>query len=148
METLSQNKWSSVGMLLGAIALILSIVHFTTGPFSSSPPTLESVVSEKVSAIKKGIVAGLKGDKPPVATARSALNIDKVLDNVGIGLAIVGLLFAFIAGMRKENRWSVSGALFFGGGTLAFHALLFGISLVFGIILLILIFSWLGGLTS
>ncbi|EOF4702939.1 MAG: hypothetical protein P0Y63_23915 [Klebsiella huaxiensis] len=145
METISQNKCSSLGMLFGAIALILGIFHFSVGPFSAPPPTLEGVIAEKVSSVKKGIIAGLKGEKPQIIAEKKAVDIDKILDNAGILLAVIALVCAFIGGMRKENGWSISGALIFGGGTLAFHALLFGIGLVCGIILLILIFSFLGG---
>ncbi len=52
---------------------------------------------------------------------------------------------AFIGGVRKENRWGIRGALVFGGGTLAFHTLLFGIGIVCSILLIFLIFSFLTG---
>lgn len=52
------------------------------------------------------------------------MDVDKILDQSGIALAIAALLCAFIGGMRKENRWGIRGALVFGGGTLAFHTLL------------------------
>ena len=145
MDIISQNKCSSLGMLFGAIALILGIFHFSFGPFSAPPPALESVVAEKVSVVKKGILAGLKGEQPPAAAKKTATDIDKILDNSGIALAVIALICAFIGGMRKENRWSIHGAMFFGGATLAFHALLFGIAIICGIILLMLIFSFLGG---
>ena len=41
MEILLRNKFSSVGMLLGVIALLLSLVQFTFGPFSTKSTTLE-----------------------------------------------------------------------------------------------------------
>ena len=145
MSTLSHNRWSSAGMLLGALALLLSIIHFTAGPFSNPPPTLEGFVAEKVSAVKKGVIAGLKGEEPQKASAAREPDIDSIVDSAGIGLAVVALLCAFLGGMRKENRFSVSGALLFGGGTLAFHAVLFGIAVVCAILLLLIILSLLGG---
>ncbi|MCM5073970.1 hypothetical protein MMP16_28295, partial [Escherichia coli] len=42
-----------------------------------------------------------------------------------------------------ENRWGIRGARVFGGGTLAFHTLLFGIGIVCSILLIFLIFSFL-----
>lgn len=144
MEILSQNKFSSLGMLLGAIALVIGIVHFSFGPFSSPPPTLERVVAEQVTAVKKGIIAGITG-KPPAVAENKILDIDRILHNGGIILAIAGLGLAFIAGMREENRWGISGALAFAGGTLIFHTILFGIGIVCAIILLILIISVLNG---
>lgn len=145
MDILSQNKFSSLGMLLGAIALILGLVHFSFGPFSSPPPTLGTVVAEQVAAVKKGIIAGLKGQQPTAETEQHRVDIDSVVRNGGIILAIVALGLAFIGGMRKENRWGIGGALVFAGGTLIFHVMLFGMALVCAIILLILIFSFLNG---
>ena len=145
----THNKFSSLGMILGVIALLIGLVHFSMGPFSSPPPTLENVIAEKVSAVKKGIQAGLKGETVPVSDVqKKAVDIDHVVDTAGIAMAIAALLCAFIAGMRKENRWGIYGALCFGGGTLAFHALLFGISIVIGILLLLAIISFLTGNVS
>ncbi|WP_312980665.1 hypothetical protein [Atlantibacter sp.] len=144
MNALKQNRWSSTGTILGAIALILGIFHFSVGPFHPAP-TLEGVVAREVSAIKKGIIAGLKGEEVSEPVHHQRLDVDKILDNAGTALAIVALICAFIGGLRKENHWGISGALFFGGATLAFHVLIFGIGLVCGIILLLLIFSWLNG---
>lgn len=73
------------------------------------------------------------------------VDVDKILNQSGIALAIAALLCAFIGGMRKENRWGIRGALVFGGGTLAFHTLLFGIGIVCSILLIFLIFSFLTG---
>jgi hypothetical protein len=74
----SQNKFSSLGMILGVIALITGLVHFSMGPFSSPPPTLENVIAEKVSAVKKGIMAGLKGETVAVSeTQKKAIDIDR-----------------------------------------------------------------------
>ena len=36
MDILAQNKISSLGMLFGAIALMMGIIHFSFGPFSAS----------------------------------------------------------------------------------------------------------------
>lgn len=57
-------------MFFGAIALILGIFHFNYGPFSAPPLMLESAVAEKVSAIKNGIIAGMKDEKPPAAAKK------------------------------------------------------------------------------
>ncbi|EGJ94281.1 putative membrane protein [Shigella flexneri 2930-71] len=61
------------------------------------------------------------------------MDIDKILDQSGIALAIAALLCAFIGGMRKENRWGIRGAL------------VFGIGIVCSILLIFLIFSFLTG---
>ena len=141
-----QNKFSSLGLFLGVIALVMGLIHFSVGSLSAPVPPLEKVVAEKVAAVKKGIIAGLKGEEPtPTLAAKKPLDIDKVINNTGIILALAALLCAVIGGMRKENRWSIYGALCFGGGTLAFHALLFGIGIILAILLLLAIISFLTG---
>jgi hypothetical protein len=147
MEILLRNKFSSVGMLLGVIALLLSLVQFTFGPFSTKSTTLEIVVAEKVSAVKKGIIAGIKGEQPVVEAKKKAFDIDSILINSGIILSVVALGLAFTAGMRKENRWGGSGALFFSGATLAFHAALLAFGLIVAVLLLLLVISVVSGST-
>ena len=63
MGIIAQNKISSLGMLFGAIALMMGIIHFSFGPFSAPPPTLESIVADKTAEIKRGLLAGIKGEK-------------------------------------------------------------------------------------
>ncbi len=61
MGIIAQNKISSLGMLFGAIALMMGIIHFSFGPFSAPPPTFESIVADKTAEIKRGLLAGIKG---------------------------------------------------------------------------------------
>lgn len=139
MEAIKQNGWSSAGILLGAVALIMGLFHFTLGPFAARP-SLESIVAEQVSAVRKGIIAGIKGVTPEVEKKKSAtLNIDRILNNVGPGLALAGLLCSFIAGIRGERRLIIYAAVVCGGVTLAFHTILFGISVIFAILGLLFI---------
>ncbi|MGK9174524.1 hypothetical protein KXR87_15045 [Yokenella regensburgei] len=141
-----QNKFGSLGLFLGVIALLMGLIHSSMGPFSSPVPTVEKVIAEKITAVKKGIVAGLKGEEPQTYTVvNKPADIDKIVDNTGLVMAVMALLCAFIAGIRKENRWGIYGALCFGGGTLAFHALLFGIGVVFTILLILAIIAFFTG---
>lgn len=140
MNKLHRYQISLYGMLIGALALLISIFHFNFGSYPIKPP-LEVRVAEKISSIKNGVLAGLKDKEPPVLIEKHTVFIDNVLNSFGIGLSIGALILAFIGGVRKENSWSVRGALFFGGGALAFHAILFGIGLFLFIIVLITV-SW------
>ncbi|EGF1763046.1 hypothetical protein PPV52_003764 [Escherichia coli O103] len=120
MGIIAQNKISSLGMLFGAIALMMGIIHFSFGPFSAPPPTFESIVADKTAEIKRGLLAGIKGEKITTVEKKEDVDVDKILNQSGI-------------------------ALVFGGGTLAFHTLLFGIGIVCSILLIFLIFSFLTG---
>lgn len=72
------------------------------------------------------------------------MDVDKILDQSGIALAIAALLCAFIGGMRKENRWGIRGARVLAAGRwLSIPC--FGIGIVCSILLIFLIFSFLTG---
>lgn len=107
MGIIAQNKISSLGMLFGAIALMMGIIHFSFGPFSAPPPTFESIVADKTAEIKRGLLAGIKGEKITTVEKKEDVDVDKILNQSGIALAIAALLCAFIGGMRKENRLSL-----------------------------------------
>jgi hypothetical protein len=141
----SQNKFSSLGMILGVIALITGLVHFSMGPFSSPPPTLENVIAEKVSAVKKGIMAGLKGETVAVSeTQKKAIDIEGSRYS-GYRDGRRGATLRIYWRYAQREPLGICGALCFGGGTLAFHALLFGIGIVLGILLLLAIIAFLTG---
>ena len=97
MGIIAQNKISSLGMLFGAIALMMGIIHFSFGPFSAPPPTFESIVADKTAEIKRGLLAGIKGEKITTVEKKEDVDVDKILDQSGIALAIAALLCAFIA---------------------------------------------------
>lgn len=137
MDTLLHHKWSASGMLSGAISLLIFTFCFTFGPFNP-PPELDRVVAKQVSALKRGVIAGLTGQElksPPPEIKR--IDADSLLTSGSIVLAITALFTAFVGGLRKESAWCVNGALLFGGATLALHAVLFSMALMTCIILLL-----------
>ena len=101
MGIIAQNKISSLGMLFGAIALMMGIIHFSFGPFSAPPPTFESIVADKTAEIKRGLLAGIKGEKITTVEKKEDVDVDKILDQSGIALAIAALLCALAVCVRK-----------------------------------------------
>ncbi|ENO08444.1 inner membrane protein [Escherichia coli O157:H43 str. T22] len=97
MGIIAQNKISSLGMLFGAIALMMGIIHFSFGPFSAPPPTFESIVADKTAEIKRGLLAGIKGEKITTVEKKEDVDVDKILDQSGIALAIAALLAHLLA---------------------------------------------------
>lgn len=89
MVIILQNKRSSSGMLFGVIALTITLFHFTFGPFDPPQHPLESVVAEHVSAVKQGIMAGLKGEVPADIGEKNTINSDKLPAKRSRGLAPV-----------------------------------------------------------
>ncbi|EPE8641195.1 hypothetical protein ACSGTX_002181 [Escherichia coli] len=116
MGIIAQIKSSSLAMLFGAIALLMGIIHFSFGPFAAPAPTLGSIVADKTAEIKRGLLAGIKGEEITTVKKKETVDIDKILDQGGIALAIAALLCTFVGGMRKENRWGIRGALVIPGG--------------------------------
>jgi hypothetical protein len=92
-------------------------------------------------------MAGLKGEQPIVETKKKPVDIDRLLIASGIVLSFLSLGLAFISGLRKENKWTVSGALFFSGATIAFHAALLAFGLIIAVLVLMLVVSIISGST-
>ena len=78
MGIIAQNKISSLDMLFGAIALMMGIIHFSFGPFSAPPPTFESIVADKTAEIKRGLLAGIKGEKITTVEKKEDVDVDKI----------------------------------------------------------------------
>ena len=55
---------SFIGIGVGAVALLLALVHFWAGPFSPQP-SLEQTVAEKAVSIRDATIAALKGETVP-----------------------------------------------------------------------------------
>ncbi len=83
-------------MLFGAIALMMGIIHFSFGPFSAPPPTFESIVADKTAEIKRGLLAGIKGEKITTVEKKEDVDVDKILDQSGIALVPLLRYFAHL----------------------------------------------------
>ncbi|EDW4341166.1 hypothetical protein AAA69_003548 [Salmonella enterica subsp. enterica] len=59
---------------------------------------------------RKGIIAELKAEKPPVATKKKAKKIDNQLKKIGIMLVAITLISAFIEEGDKKKSRGVTGA--------------------------------------
>ena len=71
-----QNKLGYIGLALGAVALLLALIHFWAGPFSSQP-TLETVIADKAASIRDSTIKALKGEEYREVVT-SAWNADRV----------------------------------------------------------------------
>jgi len=129
-----QTKIGYLGLVFGAIALLLALVHFWAGPFSPQP-TLETVIADKASAIRETTLKALKGEEYSEVVKRS-WNADKTIElTVAIlsGLAIILGLLAFI---KKAPKRLAGGAAVLGIGAIGFQMFTFYIG---GLLLILLI---------
>jgi hypothetical protein len=110
---------SFIGIGVGAIALLLALVHFWAGPFSPQP-SLEQAVAEKAVSIKKATMAALKGEEAPPPTTRE-IDTDEI---ISISTAVLGglaIILGVIGFAKKESIRAAGGAAVLGGGAIAFQ---------------------------
>jgi len=135
------------GMGFGALALLLAIVHFWAGPFSTEEkPSLEQTVAEKAAALKKAAIAALNGEKAqPAASTKRSVDVDRIADisaAVLAGLAIVFGVFAYAT--HEPMRAAVSAAVL-GSGALAFQFAVVALGAIIVVILIVGVLSAMGG---
>ncbi len=121
-------KLSSVGMMLGACALLLAVIHFWAGPFSPTP-SLEAVVAAKTVAIRDVVVATLGGKAAPTVPA-SPWDLDRTLMLLGSVLGAAALVLAVLGFVRNEPARACGGAAALGGAALAFQFVVIAVAAV------------------
>ena len=102
----AKSKLGSIGVWLGSIGLLLALLHFWAGPFSTKPrPSLEDYVAEKAVAIKRATLDALQGKQAVASDQKSVWDLDKatwVVTALLGGMAIVLAAFSFI--YREPQR--------------------------------------------
>ncbi|AQZ93409.1 hypothetical protein ACFSB1_12130 [Halopseudomonas phragmitis] len=132
---------SFLGIGVGAVALMLALVHFWAGPFSPKP-SLEQVVAEKAVSIREATVAALKGE---VAYSHSSKNYDTDWV-VSLATAILGGMAVILAVMGvalKEPVRVAGGAAVLGVAAIAFQ---FAVLALAALVVVILVSAVLGAL--
>ena len=128
-----QARVGFIAIALGALALLLAIVHVWAGPFSPQPK-LETTVAEKAVAIRDATIAALKGEKsaaPESTTSASRWDLDrvaKVATGVMAGSAIV---LAVLSLALHEPLRVAAGGVILGGAALAFQFAILAIGAIF-----------------
>lgn len=116
-----KEKFSYIGIGLGAIALLLSLIHFWAGPFSPQP-TLEDVVAVKAVKIRNATISALKGQQQPAVMQGSrTMDNDQILDLITVILGGLAVILAVLGYARKESTRAASGAAVLGAGAIAFQ---------------------------
>lgn len=138
-----KSTFGFIGIGVGALALMLALVHFWAGPFSPQP-SLEQTVAEKAVSIRDATVAALKGETAPAPeSASSSYDLDEIASIATAVLGGLAVILAVIGIAMKEPARVAGGAAALGAGAIAFQfaAMALGI-----IVLVILISAVLGSL--
>jgi hypothetical protein len=137
------SKFSFIGIAIGAVALLLAIVHFWAGPFSPQP-TLEQTVAEKAVSIKEATIAALKGEEPQAPVKRSSMDMDNVASLATAVLGGLAIILGVVGYATKEPLRAAGGAALLGGSAIAFQFAVLALGAIVLAILVVGVLSQLG----
>jgi hypothetical protein len=124
-----------IGIAVGAVALLMAIVHFWMGPISPQP-SVEKTVAEKAVAIKNATIAALKGEEVEEKATPRSIDADEALRTATSVLGGLALILGVVSFANKEPLRIGGGAAFLGGAAIAFQ---FAVIALGAIVLAILI---------
>lgn len=137
------SKFSFTGITIGAVALLLAIVHFWAGPFSPQS-TLEQTVAEKAVSIKEATIAALKGEEPKAAVKQRSMDTDQILSLVTAVLGGLAIIFGVFGYAKKEPLRVAAGAAVLGGSAIAFQFAVLALGVIVVAILIAAVLSQIG----
>jgi hypothetical protein len=141
-----KNRKSTIGFFgigIGAIALLMAIVHFWAGPVTPQP-SLEKTVAERAVAIKNATIAALRGEKVEEQAVTHRIDLDQGLrlaTGVMGGLAVILGVVGFA---NRESLRVAGGAVFLGGAAIAFQFVIIALGVVLLAILIVAVLSQIG----
>ncbi|GGA78895.1 hypothetical protein GCM10011521_16390 [Arenimonas soli] len=117
MTSPAKLKFSTVGLALGALALLVAIGHFWISA-AAPKPALEHRIADKVVAIRDATVDRLAGREKEPEQARwdshqIVVTATSILGSLALVLAVLGFV-------RKEPPRACIGAAALGGAAVAF----------------------------
>ncbi|WP_415898300.1 hypothetical protein [Neptuniibacter sp. QD48_11] len=117
---MKNSKYGMFGIVVGAFALLLALVHFWAGPFSAQP-TLETVVAQKAASIRSAALDALAGKEPASESATAHWDADKIADVVTALFGGLAVIFAVLSLVQKEPTRVAGGAAALGVSAIAFQ---------------------------
>lgn len=132
------------GIGLGAIALLVSIVHFWAGPFSPQP-SFESTVAETAVAIRDATISALKGEETEQKrSSRREIDLDQGLRIAAGVLGGLAIVLGVVSFARRESARVGGGAAVLGGAAIAFQFAVVALGAILVAILVVGVLSQLG----
>lgn len=139
-----KSTLSFIGIGLGAVALMLALVHFWAGPFTPQP-SLEQTVAEKAVSIRDATVAALKGEAAPAPQkAHAGYDIDRLASIATAVLGGLAVILAVIGIALKEPMRVAGGAAALGVGAIAFQFAALALGVIAVVILVAVVLGGLG----
>jgi hypothetical protein len=141
--TESRSTIGFIGIGVGAIALLVAIVHFWAGPISPQP-SVEKTVAEKAVAIKNATIAALKGEEVEETAPVRTIDIDQGLRIATSVLGGLAVILGVVSFARREPLRVGGGAAFLGGAAIAFQFAVIALGAIVLAILIAAVLSQIG----
>jgi hypothetical protein len=132
-----------IGIGVGAIALLVAIIHFWAGPISPQP-SVEKTVAEKAVAIKNATIAALKGEEVEETAPVRTIDIDQGLRIATSFLGGLAVILGVVSFARREPLRVGGGAAFLGGAAIAFQFAVIALGAIVMAILIAAVLSQIG----
>ena len=114
-------KFGVIGIAVGAVSLLMALVHFWAGPFSPQP-TFETSIAETAVEIRDAAVRSLRGEAPP-PKKRAEWDLDRIIQTATAFLGGLAIVLAVIGLVKHEPKRQIAGAATLGVGAIAFQFL-------------------------
>lgn len=114
-------KFGIIGIGVGAISLLLALVHFWAGPFAPQP-TLETTVAEAAVEIRDATARALRGEAP-APKERVEWDLDKKIQVTTATLGGLAIILGVFGLVKNEPKRQIAGAAALGVSAIAFQFL-------------------------
>lgn len=112
------SRFSHAALALGALALVLVVVHFFAGPFAPVQSTGTSV-GELAAEIRDAGARALRGEAQPVAAR--PWDADRILALVAAALGGLAVALGVVGFVQHEPRRAVIGGIALGSAAIVFQ---------------------------
>lgn len=136
MTTDKKNKFSTVGMILGAIGLVIVVSYFWAGPSTPEAP-IEERIAEKIVSIRDTTLDRLMGKAAPTPPPQPVFNEQRLVIAATSTLGCLSMIFAVFVFSRRESARSCISAAMLGVAVMAFPFIVSAINMAFVLMALV-----------
>lgn len=130
-----KSTLSFIGIGVGAVALMLALVHFWAGPFTPQR-TLEQSVAEKAVSIRDATLAALKGEVAPAPEpVKAGYDLDRIASIATASLGGLAVILAVIGIALKQPTRVAGGAAVLGASAIAFQFAIMALGMILVVLL-------------
>ncbi|KFX20854.1 hypothetical protein [Pectobacterium betavasculorum] len=130
------NKFSMIGMILGAIGLVIAVSYFWAGPSTPEVP-IEERIAEKILSIRDTTLDRLIGKAAPTPPPKSSFNEQRLVITATSVLGCLAMIFAVFGFARRESARSCMSAAMLGITAIAFPFIVSAINMAFALMALV-----------